>query len=64
MAKFNEKMKCGIGYSLNSREFFIYRTGTNDEFARMIHLGERMVSVFKIPAGEFDRIFAQGFMEK
>lgn len=37
MANFNEKMKCGIGYILDSQEFFIYRTGTIREFARMIH---------------------------
>lgn len=37
MANFNEKMKCGIGYILNSQEFFIYRSGTIKEFARMIH---------------------------
>ena len=37
MANFNEKVNCGIGYVLNSQEFFIYRTGTIKEFARMIH---------------------------
>lgn len=37
MANFNEKMKCGIGYILNSQEFFIYKAGTIKEFARMIH---------------------------
>ena len=37
MANFNEKVNCGIGYILNSKEFFIYRTGTIKEFARMIH---------------------------
>ena len=37
MANFNEKVKCGIGYILNSQEFFIYRSGTIKEFARMIH---------------------------
>ena len=37
MANFNEKVKRGIGYILNSKEFFIYRTGTIKEFARMIH---------------------------
>ena len=37
MANFNEKVKRGIGYILNSQEFFIYRTGTIKEFARMIH---------------------------
>ena len=37
MANFNEKVNCGIGYILNSQEFFIYRTGTIKEFARMIH---------------------------
>ena len=37
MANFNEKVNSGIGYSLNSQEFFIYRTGTIKEFARMIH---------------------------
>ena len=37
MANFNEKVNRGIGYSLNSQEFFIYRTGTIKEFARMIH---------------------------
>lgn len=37
MANFNEKMKCGIGYILNSQEFFIYKAGTIREFARMIH---------------------------
>lgn len=30
-------MKCGIGYIMDSQEFFIYRTGTIKEFARMIH---------------------------
>ena len=37
MANFNEKVNRCIGYSLNSQEFFIYRTGTIKEFARMIH---------------------------
>ena len=37
MANFNEKVNRGIGYILNSQEFFIYRTGTIKEFARMIH---------------------------
>ena len=37
MTNFNEKVNRGIGYSLNSQEFFIYRTGTIKEFARMIH---------------------------
>ena len=37
MTNFNEKVKRGIGYILNSKEFFIYRTGTIKEFARMIH---------------------------
>lgn len=37
MTNFNEKVKRGIGYILNSQEFFIYRTGTIKEFARMIH---------------------------
>ncbi len=39
MANFNEKMKCGIGYILKSKEFFIYRSVTSEEFARMIHDG-------------------------
>ncbi len=37
MANFNENAKCVIGYILNSQEFFIYRTETIKEFARMIH---------------------------
>ena len=37
MANFNEKVNRCIGYILNSQEFFIYRTGTIKEFARMIH---------------------------
>ena len=37
MANFNENVNRGIGYSLNSQEFFIYRTRTINEFARMIH---------------------------
>lgn len=37
MANFNENVNRGIGYILNSQEFFIYRTATNKEFARMIH---------------------------
>ena len=37
MTNFNEKVKCGIGYILNSQEFFIYKAGTIKEFARMIH---------------------------
>lgn len=37
MANFNEKVKRGIGYILNSQEFFIYKAGTMKEFARMIH---------------------------
>ena len=36
MANFNEKVNRSIGYILNSQEFFIYRTGTIKEFARMI----------------------------
>lgn len=39
MTNFNEKVNCGIGYILNSQEFFIYRTGTTNEFERMIHDG-------------------------
>lgn len=39
MANFNEKVKRGIGYILNSQEFFIYRTGTIKEFDRKIHDG-------------------------
>ena len=37
MANFNENVNCGIGYILNSQEFFIYRTLAIKEFARMIH---------------------------
>ena len=37
MANFNEKVNSVIGYILNSQEFFIYRTRTINEFARMIH---------------------------
>lgn len=37
MANFNEKANSGIGYILNSQEFFIYKAGTIKEFARMIH---------------------------
>lgn len=37
MTNFNEKVNRGIGYILNSQEFFIYRTVTIKEFARMIH---------------------------
>lgn len=37
MTNFNEKVNCGIGYILNSQEFFIYKAGTIKEFARMIH---------------------------
>ena len=37
MANFNEKVNCSIGYILNSQEFFIYKAGTIEEFARMIH---------------------------
>lgn len=37
MVKFNEKANSGVGYILNSQEFFIYRTGTIKEFARTIH---------------------------
>ena len=37
MTNFNEKVKRGIGYILNSQEFFIYRPGTIKEFARMIN---------------------------
>ena len=37
MANFNEKANSGVGYILNSQEFFIYRTGTIKEFARTIH---------------------------
>ena len=37
MANFNDQVNRGIGYILNSQEFFIYRTGTIKEFARMIH---------------------------
>ena len=37
MVNFNEKVNRGIGYILNSQEFFIYRTGAIKEFARMIH---------------------------
>lgn len=37
MANFNENVNRVIGYILNSQEFFIYRTWTIKEFARMIH---------------------------
>ena len=37
MANFNEKVNRGIGYILNSQEFFIYRTLAIKEFTRMIH---------------------------
>lgn len=37
MANFNEKVNRGIGYILNSIEFFIYRAGTIKEFARKIY---------------------------
>ena len=37
MANFNENVNRVIGYILNSQEFFIYRTRTINEFARMIH---------------------------
>lgn len=37
MANFNEKVSRGIGYILNSIEFFIYRAGTIKEFARKIY---------------------------
>ena len=37
MANFNEKVNSGIGYILNSQEFFIYRSWAIKEFARMIH---------------------------
>ena len=37
MTTFNEKVNRGIGYILNSQEFFIYRSWTIKEFARMIH---------------------------
>lgn len=39
MANFNEKVNRGIGYILNSQEFFIYRAVTTNEFERMIHDG-------------------------
>ena len=39
MANFNEKVSRGIGYILNSQEFFIYRAGTIKEFERMIYDG-------------------------
>lgn len=37
MANFNEKVNRGIGYIMNSQEFFIYRSWAIKEFARMIH---------------------------
>ena len=37
MANFNENVNRVIGYILNSQEFFIYRTRTINEFARMIY---------------------------
>lgn len=37
MVNFNEKVNCGVGYILNSQEFFIYKAGMIKEFARMIH---------------------------
>ena len=40
MVNFNEKVNRGIGYSLNSQEFFIYRTGTIKEFDRIFGLKE------------------------
>ena len=39
MANFNENVNRVIGYILNSREFFIYRTLAIKEFERMIHDG-------------------------
>lgn len=37
MANFNENVNRVIGYILNSKEFFIYRSLAIEEFARMIH---------------------------
>ena len=37
MANFNEKVNCGMGYIMDSQEFFIYKAGTIKEFERMIH---------------------------
>ena len=37
MANFNEKVNRCIGYILNSKKFFIYRTLAIKEFERMIH---------------------------
>ena len=37
MTNFNEKVNRCIGYILNEQEFFIYRTGTIKEFARMVN---------------------------
>lgn len=37
MANFNENVNRGIGYIMNSQEFFIYKAGTIKEFERMIH---------------------------
>lgn len=36
MAKFNENVNCGVGYILDSKEFFIYRTCAIKGFERMI----------------------------
>ena len=36
MAKFNEKVNCGIGYILCAQEFFIYRAESMKEFGQMI----------------------------
>ena len=37
MTNFNENVNRFIGYILNEQEFFIYRTGTIKEFARMVN---------------------------
>lgn len=44
MANFNDQVNSGIGYILNSKEFFIYRSGTIEEFARMIHDESRLLT--------------------
>lgn len=57
MANFNEKVNSGIGYILNSQEFFIYRTGTIKEFAQL-------TEKFKMRWQIFNRIFERGWVEK
>ena len=80
MANFNEKINYGIGYNSNSKEFLIYRRGSivpcfripSEVFENFFGLKENFSEQYEkvfvktedAKPVQFDRIFAQGRVEK